>query len=863
MFIGIVSTNAASAKLTSTGTSRIYYKNGSAYSYYNKKIGGEVAYCIQLNKKIPGKGYGYTASGADRYKKDSFVEAQIIKIGKSKYSGKTEYMNIQYALNCYKKYNGYYSGACSNSAVKSLISSAKTQVNTYNYVSGQNTSKLPTITLSPEGGNTSGNRRMTASGTKNTYVSKKINLSGLVNKYGGESYSTEASYKVTATASAQGATAYICPSTTYNSTNCATTKTITGKTTDSFYLVVLNGGVNGGSAKISVSGSNSSTYPASYLWKPSSTKYQRMVTYTTVKINRTASTSIMLEYSATTKYSASLVKLDENGEELSGASLRLYTSTNAAGTEGKKTICEITGTATSCSKNNIDANDTTYGYKTGNYLCYEEISAPTGYKKINSTCSPNPINLEKSQTIYYKGENTISKEEYDKYNGAKKYCISAPAGETLDSITNEYINNTIQSEINNPESTILTEGVCQDETIEPIEEGEEGGEELPPATIAKTTICITGDKQYDENTAYCENEDALSVFDETKGSYSLTVTNALNSISISKKSITNKEEVPGAELSIYTTDAKGMCTNTLATAIGFNYTTNTIIVEENKDEENKDESSNATDTENKNEDEEMDENEDTESKIEETDEVYDPAKNGLKWTSASSPAIISGLKPGTYCLKEEVAPKGYKKVTSTVKFSIDEEGTTKLLENVGEKVSNIETDENHKTTISIFNEITELTVSKTDIATSKELPGATLSICEAAKTDDGKSYELVVSNVGDCSVVTLADGKPATWVSTKEPHIIKGLAAGTYYLVENIAPTNYATAESILFTVAEDGSLLDANGKSLKNNKITMKDQLIKDAKTGDLPMIFIVVITLAGLVTGISCYYHTRKKYN
>lgn len=863
MFVCISSGDAATAKLTSGGTSRIYYKNGSAYSYYNKKIGGEVAYCIQLNKKVPGKGHKFTSAWS-RYTTDSFVAAQIVKIGKEKYSGKTEYMNIQYALNCYKKYNGYYSGMCSNSKIKSLISSAKNQVNTYKFVSGKSTDTLPKITLSPEGGNTSGNRIMTVSGTKNTYVSKKMNLSGLVNKYGGDSYSTQASYQVTATASVTGAKAYICPSASYDATNCVTSKTITGKEKDSFYIVVLNGGVNGGTAKISVKGTNSSTYPASYLWKPSNSKYQRMVTYTSVKVSRTQSTSITLSYTKANRYSASLIKLDENGEELSGASLRLYTATNEAGTANKKTLCEITGNSTSCSKTDLTATDDTYGYKTGSYLCYEEIAAPSGYIKINTHCAP--INLTDTKNYYYKGQEEISKEEYNKYNGAKKYCISAPEGTTEEDAINEtYINETIKTELSNENSTILTEGVCDESSvIAPFAEtsDEEEGTATPDTPeaqiVAKKTICITGDGKYATDD-YCELQEELSIFEETNGSYSLTVSNTLNSISISKKSITDKAEVPGAELAIYTTDSNGKCTDTLATAVGFSYTSNTIII----DTEATDSDNSTSDTNNKEEEtEEKDEEEDTESKIEESDDTLDPAKNGLKWTSSSSPAIISGLKVGTYCLTEETAPKGYKKVTSTVKFSIDEEGNTKLVDNGGKNVSDLVTDENKKSTISIYDELTELTISKTDIATGKELPGATLSICEAAKNDDGK-YELVVSNVGDCSVVSLADGTPATWTSTKEPYKIKGLGAGTYYLVENIAPTNYTTAESILFTVAEDGSLLDANGKSLKDNKLVMTDELIKESKTGDLSIFGIITICLACLSTGIVCYKYSNKNYN
>ena len=60
-------------------------------------------------------------------------------------------------------------------------------------------------------------------------------------------------------------------------------------------------------------------------------------------------------------------------------------------------------------------------------------------------------------------------------------------------------------------------------------------------------------------------------YNETDGSYYLTVSNVLNDVKISKKSITNREEVPGAELAIYTTNADGSCSNNLAKAFSFSY----------------------------------------------------------------------------------------------------------------------------------------------------------------------------------------------------------------------------------------------------------------------------------------------------
>lgn len=69
-----------------------------------------------------------------------------------------------------------------------------------------------------------------------------------------------------------------------------------------------------------------------------------------------------------------------------------------------------------------------------------------------------------------------------------------------------------------------------------------------------------------------------------------------------------------------------------------------------------------------------------------------------------------------------------------------------------------------------------VTISKQDITTKKELPGAKLTV-----TKDG----VVIDE----------------WVSTTEKHIIKDLEDGNYTLTETTAPDGYLVAESIDFTV--------------------------------------------------------------
>jgi len=92
------------------------------------------------------------------------------------------------------------------------------------------------------------------------------------------------------------------------------------------------------------------------------------------------------------------------------------------------------------------------------------------------------------------------------------------------------------------------------------------------------------------------------------------------------------------------------------------------------------------------------------------------------------------------------------------------------------------------------------TISKQDITTSEELPGASL-------------------------VVTNSNGKIIDeWVSTTEPHIINNLSKGTYTLKETIAPNGYILSEeTITFKIDSNGKLIDENGK--ETSKIVMYNQ--------------------------------------
>lgn len=152
-----------------------------------------------------------------------------------------------------------------------------------------------------------------------------------------------------------------------------------------------------------------------------------------------------------------------------------------------------------------------------------------------------------------------------------------------------------------------------------------------------------------------------------------------------------------------------------------------------------------------------------------------------KWTSDGTNHIVSKLGAGEYVLKEIAAPDGYV-IATDIKFSIDVYGNV-TVENVEATV----TSENGNPLIVMVDDTTKVQISKQDITTGEELPGATLQIID----EDGNVVE--------------------EWVSTNEPHMIEGklIAGKEYTLRETIAPDGYEIANEIKFTVNADGTVTD------------------------------------------------------
>lgn len=138
----------------------------------------------------------------------------------------------------------------------------------------------------------------------------------------------------------------------------------------------------------------------------------------------------------------------------------------------------------------------------------------------------------------------------------------------------------------------------------------------------------------------------------------------------------------------------------------------------------------------------------------------DKTKNIVdKWVSGKESHRIQGLIEGqSYTLHEEIAIEGYVKATD-IQFTVTTDKNTQKIEMIDKVVL----------------------ISKTDLVTGAELPGAELTVTD----EEG--------NVVD------------KWISSNEPHHVTGLEEGKKYtLTETTCPYGFEQAESIDFEVSMD-----------------------------------------------------------
>ena len=161
-----------------------------------------------------------------------------------------------------------------------------------------------------------------------------------------------------------------------------------------------------------------------------------------------------------------------------------------------------------------------------------------------------------------------------------------------------------------------------------------------------------------------------------------------------------------------------------------------------------------------------------------------------EWTSDGTNHIVTELPAGDYTLKEIAVPDGYV-IATDIRFTVDVYGNVTV-----ENVESTATSENGNPLIVMVDDTTKVQISKQDITTGEELPGANVQIID-------KNGEVVDE-----------------WVSGNKPHFIEAelIAGEKYTLHETAAPDGYVIANDIEFTVNSDGTVTE----------VVMKDDTTK-----------------------------------
>lgn len=637
-------------------------------------------------------------------------------------------------------------------------------------------------------------------GTDGYYYSNKITLSGFVKTYGGASDSVN--YTITAKTK-DGVEVDIC--TDDKRQSCS--KNITFKDVEAnqiYYLFVDANKVDSTDViTLNVSSNNKSTYFSSLLYKDEANEEaQKVIRKISFDVERNNSKSYTFTIPNLVGHQISAYKVDEDGKEICGATLEIYRD-DPKGENASNMIASNHNDNDRCritykTDSTTEGNDDFFNH---DYYLIER-SAPDGFVLVDSV------------------------KHFYKKNSGDKLSLTC-VGNDGEEVDPEYCypENYSFMCVNNNDSTIIvapdSNGNCPTSstgttgpTLNGEGEGNTGTEITPNATpeggveldalYKKVCYNVKDPNKLEEakDASYCNSDGNYTKIWTGYGNMTVRQLNVRNVVNISKVDVTNKKEVIGAHLKV--------CTKA-------SY----------------------------------------EEKGNECDAGLTVDGIKMEWTSDDVPYSIYGIKKGEYYIVEEIPPKGYLKATTAVKFSIDEYGKV----TTDNKTITNDDFVNKGAVIVIDNNLTEITISKQDIATKKELPGATLSICQSYRDNETDELQMKVDQyTGDCIEAVLADGTTATWKSTNEAKKIRGLEPGTYYLVERIAPTDYTLAESIIFTLKEDGTLVDKDGKSLDNNKIEMFDTPLENKKTGSLDIYVITGIGLGVIVLGLGTYYYLNK---
>ena len=181
-----------------------------------------------------------------------------------------------------------------------------------------------------------------------------------------------------------------------------------------------------------------------------------------------------------------------------------------------------------------------------------------------------------------------------------------------------------------------------------------------------------------------------------------------------------------------------------------------------------------------------------------------------KWVSSDKPHYVEELEEGTYTLTEIIAPKGYKLSEESITFELKAN--------------------NKVTEVTMYNALEDkykVKISKQDITTKTELPGATLVL----KNSKGEEID--------------------RWVSGTEPHYLE-LDKGEYTLIEIQAPSGYDLSyEVIKFSVGDSGEV---------ETTVVMYNSKTPDTAGKNITM-FVVIMIIGAAGAGLSIYKLKHQK--
>ena len=209
-----------------------------------------------------------------------------------------------------------------------------------------------------------------------------------------------------------------------------------------------------------------------------------------------------------------------------------------------------------------------------------------------------------------------------------------------------------------------------------------------------------------------------------------------------------------------------------------------------------------------------------------------PGGYSKTWTSDADPEKLTGLAEGDYTLTEKPVT-GYAPVS--ISFAVNANGYIVTTDAQGNPIngSNFDLAENGLTVINR----SQISVSKKDITSLKELAGATIKI---TRTNGSLNADVLEVKRGE-TLLTKADSlednadyskytqtsNTITFISDgKNKTDIIGLPDGTYTMTEVVAPDGYNKV-STDFTFTIKNGVVDATGTTeydVSGNDITMKD---------------------------------------